>query len=83
MKQRQSMPKAKLAELVKKRNEASKTNNAGRQSSLTSSDIIPVTQSPTTKKATIDLVSPRKEVTFTASLETSTDFPIDLSTPEK
>jgi hypothetical protein len=81
MKKRQSMPKAKLAKLVKKRDEALGIKNAGRQ--LTASDIIPVTQSPTTKKATIDLVSPRKEVTITARLETSTDFPIDLSTPEK
>ena len=81
MKKRRSMPKAKLAELVKKRDEASKNNNAGRQ--LTASDIIPVTQSPTTKNATINLVSPKKEVTIASRQETSTDSPIDLSTPEK
>jgi hypothetical protein len=44
-------------------------------------DIIHVTQSPTTQKAAIDLVSPAKE--SVARMQSSTKFPIDLSTPEK
>jgi hypothetical protein len=75
------MPKAKLEELVKKRDEASKIKKPGRQFLLNDVDIIHVTQSPTTKKAAIDLVSPAKE--SVARMQSSTDFLFDLSTPEK
>ncbi len=81
MRKRQTMPKAKLEELVKKRDEASKIQKPGKQFLLSDVDIIHVTQSPTTKKAAIDLVSPAKE--SVARMQSSTDFPIDLSTPEK
>ncbi len=49
--------------------------------SLTDSNIIHIMQSPTTKKAASDLVSPDKE--RVARMQSSTDFPIDLSTPQK
>jgi hypothetical protein len=75
------MPKAKLKELVKKRDEASKIKKPRKQLSLNDIDIIHVTQSPTTKKAAIDLVSSAKE--SVARMQSSTDFPTDLSTPEK
>jgi hypothetical protein len=75
------MPKAKLAELVKECDEASKIKNPRRPNLLNDSDKIHVTQSPTTKKAAFNLVSPNKE--SVARMQSSTDFPIDLSTPEK
>ena len=81
MEKHQAMPKAKLEELVTKRDEASQIKNPGKQLLLNDSNMVHVTERPTTKKAAIDLVSPDKE--SVVILHSSTDCPIDQLTPEK
>jgi hypothetical protein len=63
------------------RDEASKTKKPGKQLLLNDFNIIRVAQSPTTKKAAINPVSPDKECV--AWMQSCTDFAIDLSTPGK
>ena len=82
MEKHQAMPKAKLEELVTKRDEASQIKNPGKQLLLNDSNMVHVTERPTTKKAAIDLVSPDKESVVILH-SSSTDCPIDQLTPEK